>query len=158
MRAALESSSAGRTHCLSYMWLIWSCRFVPSWLGDQSGQIGQFYTLFSSALYRLLFLVRCKLVLFLFESFLSWSRFFFLPFFPAKENKTPPPQQVLSLAFQPLKSATGNTPSKVTREKTPHMPTCSSATTQPVSVETFSGLRLRSAAQHWTLSEIMTLQ
>ncbi|KFV56206.1 Protein MCM10, partial [Gavia stellata] len=58
------------------------------------------------------------------------------------ENKTPPPQQVLSLAFQPLKSATGNTPSKVAREKTPHMPTCSSATTQPVSVETFSGLRL----------------
>uniref|UniRef100_A0A8C0C093 Protein MCM10 homolog n=1 Tax=Buteo japonicus TaxID=224669 RepID=A0A8C0C093_9AVES len=36
-----------------------------------------------------------------------------------------------------------NTPSKVTREKTSHMPTCSSATTQPVSVETFSGLRLR---------------
>ncbi|KAM7127811.1 protein MCM10 homolog isoform 2-T2 [Ciconia maguari] len=59
------------------------------------------------------------------------------------ENKTPPPQQVLSLAFQPLKSAAGNTPSKVTREKTPHMPTCSSTTTQPVSVETFSGLRLR---------------
>ncbi|KAK4831634.1 hypothetical protein QYF61_018574 [Mycteria americana] len=59
------------------------------------------------------------------------------------ENKTPPPRQVLSLAFQPLKSAAGNTPSKVTREKTPHMPTCSSATTQPVSVETFSGLRLR---------------
>ncbi|KAM6211174.1 LOW QUALITY PROTEIN: protein MCM10 homolog [Sarcoramphus papa] len=59
------------------------------------------------------------------------------------ENKTTPPRQVLSLAFQPLKSATGNTPNKVTREKTPHMPTCSSATTQPVSVETFSGLRLR---------------
>ncbi|KAM6091852.1 protein MCM10 homolog isoform 1-T1 [Theristicus caerulescens] len=59
------------------------------------------------------------------------------------ENKTPPPQQVISLAFQPLKSATGNTPSKVTRERTPHMPTCSTATTQPVSVETFSGLRLR---------------
>ncbi|XP_063180500.1 protein MCM10 homolog [Chroicocephalus ridibundus] len=59
------------------------------------------------------------------------------------ENKTPPPRQVLSLAFQPLKSAAGNTPSKVTREKNPHMPTCSSATTQPVSVETFSGLRLR---------------
>ncbi|XP_054255639.1 protein MCM10 homolog [Indicator indicator] len=59
------------------------------------------------------------------------------------ENKTPPPQQVLSLAFQPLKSAGGNTPSKVTREKTLHMPPCSSATIQPVSVETFSGLRLR---------------
>ncbi|KFQ22017.1 Protein MCM10, partial [Merops nubicus] len=59
------------------------------------------------------------------------------------EKKTPPPQQVLSLAFQPLKSATGNTPNTVTREKTPHMPACSSATTQPVSVETFSGLRLR---------------
>ncbi|XP_009952377.1 PREDICTED: protein MCM10 homolog [Leptosomus discolor] len=59
------------------------------------------------------------------------------------ENKTPPPRQVLSLAFQPLKSAVGNTPSKVTREKTPHVPPCSSATTQPVSVETFSGLRLR---------------
>ncbi|KAM6145257.1 protein MCM10 homolog [Phoenicopterus ruber ruber] len=59
------------------------------------------------------------------------------------ENKTPPPRQVLSLAFQPLKSAAGNTPSRVTREKTPHVPTCSSATTQPVSVETFSGLRLR---------------
>ncbi|KFQ67853.1 Protein MCM10, partial [Phaethon lepturus] len=59
------------------------------------------------------------------------------------ENKTLPPRQVLSLAFQPLKSAAGNTPSKVTREKTPHMPTCFSATTQPVSVETFSGLRLR---------------
>ncbi|KFO13437.1 Protein MCM10, partial [Balearica regulorum gibbericeps] len=59
------------------------------------------------------------------------------------ENKTPPPRQVLSLAFQPLKSAAGNTPSKVTREKTPHMPTCSSATTPSVSVETFSGLRLR---------------
>ncbi|XP_074725417.1 protein MCM10 homolog [Strix uralensis] len=59
------------------------------------------------------------------------------------ENKTPPPRQVLSLAFQPLKSATGNTPSKVIREKTLHMPACSSATTQPVSVETFSGLRLR---------------
>ncbi|KAM6383603.1 protein MCM10 homolog [Alca torda] len=57
-------------------------------------------------------------------------------------SKTPP-RQVLSLAFQPLKSAAGNTPSKVTREKNPHMPTCSSATTQPVSVETFSGLRLR---------------
>ncbi|XP_040450023.1 protein MCM10 homolog isoform X1 [Falco naumanni] len=62
---------------------------------------------------------------------------------PAKENKTPPPRQVLSLAFQPLKSAAGNTPSKVTREKTPHVPTCSNAATQPVSVETFSGLRLR---------------
>ncbi|KAM9634319.1 protein MCM10 homolog isoform 3-T3 [Morphnus guianensis] len=59
------------------------------------------------------------------------------------ENKTPPRQQVLSLAFQPLKSAAGNAPNKVTKEKTPHMPTCSSATTQPVSVETFSGLRLR---------------
>ncbi|XP_010134645.1 PREDICTED: protein MCM10 homolog [Buceros rhinoceros silvestris] len=59
------------------------------------------------------------------------------------ENKTPPPRQVLSLAFQPLKSAVGNTPSKMTREKTPHVPPCSSATTQPVSVETFSGLRLR---------------
>ncbi|XP_071590200.1 protein MCM10 homolog [Heliangelus exortis] len=59
------------------------------------------------------------------------------------ENKTPPPQQVLSLAFQPLKSAAGNKPSKVTREKTPHTPACSSATTQLVSVETFSGLRLR---------------
>ncbi|KFU98451.1 Protein MCM10, partial [Tauraco erythrolophus] len=59
------------------------------------------------------------------------------------ENKTPPPRQVLSLAFQPLKSATGNTPNKVTREKTPHVPTCSSTTAQPVSVETFSGLRLR---------------
>ncbi|XP_009706567.1 PREDICTED: protein MCM10 homolog [Cariama cristata] len=59
------------------------------------------------------------------------------------ENKTPPPRQVLSLAFQPLKSTVGNTPSKVTREKTPHVPTCSSATTQPVSVEAFSGLRLR---------------
>ncbi|KFR17826.1 Protein MCM10, partial [Opisthocomus hoazin] len=59
------------------------------------------------------------------------------------ENKIPPPQQVLSLAFQPLKSAAGNAPSKVTREKTPNVPTCSSATTQPVSVETFSGLRLR---------------
>ncbi|XP_051484872.1 protein MCM10 homolog isoform X2 [Apus apus] len=58
------------------------------------------------------------------------------------ENKTPP-QQVLSLAFQPLKSAAGNTPSKVTRQKTSHMPSCSSATTQPLSVETFSGLRLR---------------
>uniref|UniRef100_A0A8C3B6E8 Protein MCM10 homolog n=1 Tax=Cairina moschata TaxID=8855 RepID=A0A8C3B6E8_CAIMO len=59
------------------------------------------------------------------------------------ETKTPPPQQVLSLAFQPLKSAPGNTPNKVTREKTPQMPTCSSTTSQPVSVETFSGLRLR---------------
>ncbi|KAM6320932.1 protein MCM10 homolog [Aegotheles albertisi] len=59
------------------------------------------------------------------------------------ENKTPPSRQVLSLAFQPLKSAAGNTPSKVTREKTPHVPTCSSATAQPVSVEAFSGLRLR---------------
>ncbi|KFP89106.1 Protein MCM10, partial [Apaloderma vittatum] len=59
------------------------------------------------------------------------------------ENKTPPPRQVLSLSFQPLKSAIGNTPSKVTREKTPFRPPCSSATTQPVSVETFSGLRLR---------------
>ncbi|KFP11654.1 Protein MCM10, partial [Egretta garzetta] len=59
------------------------------------------------------------------------------------ENKTPPPRQVVSLAFQPLKPAAGNTPSKVTREKIPHVPTCSSATTQPVSVETFSGLRLR---------------
>ncbi|XP_053912709.1 protein MCM10 homolog isoform X1 [Cuculus canorus] len=58
------------------------------------------------------------------------------------ENKTPL-RQVLSLAFQPLKTATGNTPSKVTREKTPHVPTCSSATSQPVSVEKFSGLRLR---------------
>ncbi|KAM9029088.1 protein MCM10 homolog isoform 1-T1 [Ara ararauna] len=59
------------------------------------------------------------------------------------ENKAPPPQQVLSLAFQPLQSAAGNTPSKVSRVKTPHMPAHSSATTQPVSVETFSGLRLR---------------
>ncbi|XP_010020551.1 PREDICTED: protein MCM10 homolog [Nestor notabilis] len=59
------------------------------------------------------------------------------------ENKAPPPRQVLSLAFQPLQSSVGNTPSKVTREKTPHIPTCSRATTQPVSVETFSGLRLR---------------
>ncbi|KFQ37482.1 Protein MCM10, partial [Mesitornis unicolor] len=59
------------------------------------------------------------------------------------ESKIPRPQQVLSLAFQPLKSATGNTPSRVTREKTPHMPIGSSATAQPVSVETFSGLRLR---------------
>uniref|UniRef100_A0A663LZ21 Protein MCM10 homolog n=1 Tax=Athene cunicularia TaxID=194338 RepID=A0A663LZ21_ATHCN len=61
----------------------------------------------------------------------------------SKASKTPLPQQVLSLAFQPLKSATGNTPSKVIREKTLHTPACSSATTQPVSVETFSGLRLR---------------
>uniref|UniRef100_A0A8C3Y298 Protein MCM10 homolog n=1 Tax=Catharus ustulatus TaxID=91951 RepID=A0A8C3Y298_CATUS len=60
-----------------------------------------------------------------------------------KASSIPPPQQVLSLAFQPLKSAAGNTPSKVTREKTSHVPACSSATTQPVSVETFSGLRLR---------------
>ncbi|XP_065492308.1 protein MCM10 homolog [Caloenas nicobarica] len=59
------------------------------------------------------------------------------------ENKTPPPQQILSLAFQPLKAAAGNTPSKVPKEKTPHVPTCSSAAPQPVSVETFSGLRLR---------------
>lgn len=59
------------------------------------------------------------------------------------ETKTPPPRQVLSLAFQPLKSAPGNTPNKVPREKTPHVPTCSSTTLQPVSVETFSGLRLR---------------
>uniref|UniRef100_A0A8C0VE45 Protein MCM10 homolog n=1 Tax=Cyanistes caeruleus TaxID=156563 RepID=A0A8C0VE45_CYACU len=59
------------------------------------------------------------------------------------ENKIPPSRQVLSLAFQPLKSAVGNTPSKVTREKTSHVPACSSATTQPVSVESFSGLRLR---------------
>ncbi|XP_039917569.1 protein MCM10 homolog isoform X1 [Hirundo rustica] len=59
------------------------------------------------------------------------------------ENKIPPPRQVLSLAFQPLKSAVGNTPGKVTREKTSHVPACSSATTPPVSVETFSGLRLR---------------
>ncbi|PKU33673.1 hypothetical protein llap_16023 [Limosa lapponica baueri] len=59
------------------------------------------------------------------------------------ENKTPPPRQVLSLAFQPLTSAAGNAPSKVTRDKTPHVPTCSGATTQPVSVEAFSGLRLR---------------
>ncbi|KFZ48883.1 Protein MCM10, partial [Antrostomus carolinensis] len=73
------------------------------------------------------------------------------PFPPAKRgiqkskasSAAPPPRQVLSMAFQPLKSATGNTPSKVTREKTPHMPACSSATTQPVSMETFSGLRLR---------------
>lgn len=73
-------------------------------------------------------------------------------FFSAKENKIPPPRQILSLAFQPLQSAIGNTPSKVTREKTSLVPACSSATTQPVSVETFSGLRLRSAAQLWTLS------
>uniref|UniRef100_A0A8C4JY80 Protein MCM10 homolog n=1 Tax=Dromaius novaehollandiae TaxID=8790 RepID=A0A8C4JY80_DRONO len=59
------------------------------------------------------------------------------------ETKTPPPRQVLSLAFQPLKSAPGNTPSKVTRDKTPQVPACSSTTAQPVSVETFSGLRLR---------------
>lgn len=59
------------------------------------------------------------------------------------ETKAPPPRQVLSLAFQPLKSAPGNTPNKVTREKTPQTPTCSSTTSQPVSVETFSGLRLR---------------
>ncbi|XP_066174897.1 protein MCM10 homolog [Sylvia atricapilla] len=59
------------------------------------------------------------------------------------ENKIPPPRQVLSLAFQPLKSAIGNTPSKGPREKTSHVPACSSATTQPVSVEAFSGLRLR---------------
>ncbi|XP_005510362.2 protein MCM10 homolog isoform X1 [Columba livia] len=59
------------------------------------------------------------------------------------ENKTPIPQKVLSLAFQPLKSAAGNTPSKVPKEKTPHVPTCPSAAPQPVSVETFSGLRLR---------------
>ncbi|XP_062435063.1 protein MCM10 homolog [Rhea pennata] len=59
------------------------------------------------------------------------------------ETKTPPPRQVLSLAFQPLKSAPGNTSSKMTRDKTPQVPTCSSATAQPVSVETFSGLRLR---------------
>ncbi|XP_017663352.1 PREDICTED: protein MCM10 homolog isoform X1 [Lepidothrix coronata] len=59
------------------------------------------------------------------------------------ESKTPPLRQVLSLAFQPLQSATGNTTSKVVREKTSHVPTCSSATTPPVSVETFSGLRLR---------------
>uniref|UniRef100_A0A8C9ESE3 Replication factor Mcm10 C-terminal domain-containing protein n=1 Tax=Pavo cristatus TaxID=9049 RepID=A0A8C9ESE3_PAVCR len=64
------------------------------------------------------------------------------------ETKIPPPRQVLSLAFQPLKSAPGNTPSKVPREKTPHVPTCSSTTLQPVSVETFSGLRLRSVARH----------
>ncbi|KFP82760.1 Protein MCM10, partial [Acanthisitta chloris] len=72
------------------------------------------------------------------------------PFPPAKrriqkskassaENKTPPPQQVLSLAFQPL----GNTPSKVTRDKTSPVPNCSSATTQAEPVETFLGLRIR---------------
>lgn len=92
-------------------------------------------------------------MLFLFRYFLLLSRVvfvvFFFPFFPAKETKTPPPRQVLSLAFQPLKSAPGNTPNKVTREKTPQMPTCSSTTSQPVSVETFSGLRLRSAAQQY---------
>lgn len=80
----------------------------------------------------------------------SLSRFSFF-FFPAEETKTPPPRQVLSLAFQPLKSAPGNTPNKVPREKTPHVPACSSTMLQPVSVETFSGLRLRSAAQHWPL-------
>ncbi|XP_067173226.1 protein MCM10 homolog isoform X2 [Apteryx mantelli] len=59
------------------------------------------------------------------------------------ETKTPPPRQVLSLAFQPLKSAPGNTSSKVTRDKTSQVLACSSTTAQPVSVETFSGLRLR---------------
>ncbi|XP_048157478.1 protein MCM10 homolog [Corvus hawaiiensis] len=59
------------------------------------------------------------------------------------ENKIPPPRQILSLAFQPLQSAVGNTPSKVTREKISLVPACSSVTTQPVSVEAFSGLRLR---------------
>ncbi|KAM8820160.1 protein MCM10 homolog [Eudromia elegans] len=59
------------------------------------------------------------------------------------ETKTPPPRQVLSMAFQPLKSAPGNTYSKGIRDKTPQAPTCSSTAAQPVSVETFSGLRLR---------------
>ncbi|KAI1239499.1 Protein MCM10, partial [Lamprotornis superbus] len=55
-------------------------------------------------------------------------------------NPLPPAKRGMQ---KPKACSAGNTPSKVTREKTSHVPACSSATTQPVSVETFSGLRLR---------------
>ncbi|CAM4483080.1 protein MCM10 homolog [Caretta caretta] len=59
------------------------------------------------------------------------------------ENKSPPPRPISSSSFQPLRSTPGNRPKMATRDRTPQVQGSSSVTDQPVSVETFSGLRLR---------------
>ncbi|KYO38741.1 protein MCM10 homolog [Alligator mississippiensis] len=59
------------------------------------------------------------------------------------ENKSPPLRTVLSSSFQPLRSIEGNTPNVGVKERTSHLPGCSTVTDHPVSVEAFSGLRLR---------------
>ncbi|XP_038273857.1 protein MCM10 homolog [Dermochelys coriacea] len=59
------------------------------------------------------------------------------------ENKSPLPRPISSSSFQPLRSTPGNRPKMATRDWTPHVQESSSVTDQPVSVETFSGLRLR---------------
>uniref|UniRef100_A0A8C3TCJ5 Protein MCM10 homolog n=1 Tax=Chelydra serpentina TaxID=8475 RepID=A0A8C3TCJ5_CHESE len=59
------------------------------------------------------------------------------------ENKSPPPRPITSSSFQPLRSTPGNRPKMATRDRTPQVQGSSNVTDQPVSVETFSGLRLR---------------
>ncbi|KAH1187827.1 protein MCM10 homolog [Mauremys mutica] len=59
------------------------------------------------------------------------------------ENKNPLPRPISSSSFQPLRSTPGNRPKMATRDRTPQVQGSSSKTDQPVSVETFSGLRLR---------------
>uniref|UniRef100_A0A8C0J4E9 Protein MCM10 homolog n=1 Tax=Chelonoidis abingdonii TaxID=106734 RepID=A0A8C0J4E9_CHEAB len=54
-----------------------------------------------------------------------------------------PPRPISSSSFQPLRSTPGNRPKMATRDQTPQVQGSSSMTDQPVSVETFSGLRLR---------------
>uniref|UniRef100_A0A8D0LAL0 Protein MCM10 homolog n=1 Tax=Sphenodon punctatus TaxID=8508 RepID=A0A8D0LAL0_SPHPU len=58
-------------------------------------------------------------------------------------NKSPLPRLIPSSSFQPLKSVAGNTSSVGTRERTPQTPKSSSGIDSTVSMETFSGLRLR---------------
>uniref|UniRef100_A0A8C3TCI4 Protein MCM10 homolog n=1 Tax=Chelydra serpentina TaxID=8475 RepID=A0A8C3TCI4_CHESE len=60
-----------------------------------------------------------------------------------KQNKSPPPRPITSSSFQPLRSTPGNRPKMATRDRTPQVQGSSNVTDQPVSVETFSGLRLR---------------
>uniref|UniRef100_A0A8D0HII0 Protein MCM10 homolog n=1 Tax=Sphenodon punctatus TaxID=8508 RepID=A0A8D0HII0_SPHPU len=61
----------------------------------------------------------------------------------AVKNKSPLPRLIPSSSFQPLKSVAGNTSSVGTRERTPQTPKSSSGIDSTVSMETFSGLRLR---------------
>lgn len=54
------------------------------------------------------------------------------------------PSRMMSAPSQPLRMIPGNKPNGVTRDPGPGAPRSSGKTTQPVSVEAFSGLRLRS--------------